>query len=276
MAPSQTPISEKSHYQTLLQPPHVSSTNVLVLERQLHQVQCYVLRPGGKRTIREKRWTGNGEAAPVQRAHLWVDDVDDDILISAQFEGLSHGLVHADCLWTKTKISVGKSVSQEDVSTSTHYYESDQNKHQEWCCARLLNWTELYSIWIPCHSAHQLDICSWQLYIIIYYKRLNILKCLSFLILHLILFILEIRDNKNAINHFLKVMAMSPECVVYNLKTQRYWDSLLLQENSRKYKRLKPGARSWFAFFTWRLTCPISWLVLLAEGLNWFLGLFGG
>lgn len=31
-------------YQSLLQPPHVSSANVLILECQLHQVQTYILQ----------------------------------------------------------------------------------------------------------------------------------------------------------------------------------------------------------------------------------------
>lgn len=86
-------------HQAFLQSPHVSSADVLVLERQLHQVQRYILTDK-KQTLCPS--DGRGAAERSEPTYLRVDDVNDDILVCTQLEGLCDSLVHTDRLCVTT------------------------------------------------------------------------------------------------------------------------------------------------------------------------------
>ncbi len=45
----------------------------------------------------------NWAAEESRSKYLWVDNINNDILVSTQFKGLCYSLVHADCLWTRIR-----------------------------------------------------------------------------------------------------------------------------------------------------------------------------
>lgn len=110
-------------HQAFLQSPHVSSADVLVLERQLHQVQRYILTDK-KQTLCPS--DGRGAEGRSERTYLRVDDVNDDILVCTQLEGLCYSLVHTDRLCVTTTCSSA-------VRQSYHFTHVDEHQREPTC-----------------------------------------------------------------------------------------------------------------------------------------------
>ena len=72
-------------YQTLPQPPHVTPTNILILEDQLHKIQCHIL--------------------DLHRSHR-------HILVSPQIEQTSYALIDTDDIYSK----IGNKISENGQS----------------------------------------------------------------------------------------------------------------------------------------------------------------